>query len=86
MRDLDGPLADRDQPALRERREHLADVLVALQVELGERGAPADGCVALVPDQAQHHAAHELFPALRNAGVRALREPRDGAMDPPNSR
>ena len=39
--DLDRALADGDEAAVGQRREHVGHVLVALQVELGERGAAA---------------------------------------------
>ena len=53
--DLDGALADGHEAAVAERREHGGHLLVALQVELGERSAAAHGrlCLALA-DQAEH--------------------------------
>ena len=58
-----------------------AVVLVALEVELGERRAAAYGGVALaLADQAQHEGAHERLPLVRDPGVRALGQARDGAV------
>ena len=80
--DLDGALADGDEAAVGQRREHVGHVLVALQVELGERGAAAHRRVALaLADQAQHEGAHERLALVGDAGVGALGQPRDGAVN-----
>ena len=79
--DLDGALADGDEAAVGQRREHVGHVLVALQVELGERSAAAHRRLALaLADQAQHDGAHERLASVRDAGVRALGQPRDRAV------
>ena len=57
-------------------------ILVALEVELGERGAAANRRVALaLADQTQHEGAHERLPLVRDPVVGALGQPRDGAVD-----
>ena len=59
-----------------------ADVLVALQVELGEWSAAAHRHLALaLADQAQHDRAHERLALVGDAGVGALGQPRDGAVN-----
>ena len=80
--DLDRALADGDEAAVGERGEHGGHVLVALQVELGERRAAAHRRVALaLADEAQHDRADERLVLLGNACVGALGQPRDGAVD-----
>ena len=71
-----------DEAAVRQRCEHVGHVLVALQVELGERRAAANRGVALaLADQAQHQRAHERLALVRDAGVGALGQAGDGALD-----
>ena len=79
--DLDAPLRHRDEAAVGQRREHVGHVLVALQVELGERRAAANRGIAFaLADQAQHQRAHERLALVGDAGVGALGEARDGAV------
>ena len=80
--DLDDPFRHGDETAVGQRREHVGHVLVALQVELRERSAAAHRRVALVlADQAQHDRAHERPALVGDASVRALGQPRNGAVD-----
>ena len=82
MGDLDGALADGDEAAVGQRREHVGHVPVALQVELGEWSAAAHRHVALaLADQAQHDGAHERLARVGDASVGALGQPRDGAVN-----
>ena len=54
-----GALADRDETAVGQRREHVGHVVVAPEIEARERGATAHRRVALAPaDEAQHEGAH----------------------------
>ena len=80
--DLDGALADTVTRRLSASvREHVGDVLVALQVELGERSAAAHRRLALaLADQAQHDGAHERLALVGDAGVGPLGQPRDRAV------
>ena len=72
--DLDGALADGDEAAVGQRREHVGHVRVALQVELGEWSAAAHRRVALaLADQAQHDRAHERLALVRDRGRRCPR-------------
>ena len=81
MGNLDASFRHGDEAAVGQRREHVGHILVALQVELGERGAATHRRVALVlADQAQHQRAHEWLVLVRDAGVGALGEARDGAV------
>ena len=87
MRNLDGAFADSDEPAVRQSREDVGHVGVALQIELGERSATAHGGVALVlRDETQHQRAHERLALVRDPAVRSLRQPRDGTVHTPDSR
>ena len=80
--DLDGALADGDEAAVGQRREHVGHIRVALQVELGEWSAAAHRRVALaLADQAQHDGAHDRLALIGDAGVGALGQPRDGAVN-----
>ena len=80
--DLDRALADGDETAVGQRREHVGHPAVALEVELGERGAAAHRRVALaLADQAQHEGADERLALVRDPVVRAFGEPRNGAVD-----
>ena len=82
--DLDVSLRDSDEAAIRQRREHALDVLIALQVELGERRAAAHRRVALAfADQAQHDGAHELPALVGDTGIRAFGQSRDGTVHAP---
>ena len=79
--DLDGALVDGDEPAVGEHREGARGVLVALDVELGERDPPADRAW---PPRRRPGAAGSPAPAPLGFGqppVRALRETRDRAAD-----
>ena len=79
--DLDVSFRHGDETAVGQRREHVGHVLVALQVELGEWSAAAHRRVALaLADQAQHDGAHELLALVGDASVRALGQPRNGAV------
>ena len=82
MGNFDGALADGDEAAVGQCREHVGDVVVALQLELRERRAAAHrGITFVLADEAQHQGSHELLAPVRNPGVRALGQPRDGAVD-----
>ena len=79
--DLDGALADGDEAALGQRREHIRRRVVALEVELGERRPAAYRSIALAfPDQAQHQGAHDRLPLVRDPPVRPLGQARDGTL------
>ena len=83
MGDLDGALAHRDEPAVGQRREHVGDVLVPFEVELRERSAAANRCVALVlADEAQHERADDGLAGLGDTVVRLLGQPGDGPVHP----
>ena len=76
------PSDDGDEAAVGQRREHVGHILVALQVELGERSAAAHRRVALaLADQAQHDGAHDRLALVGDAGVGALGQSRDGAVN-----
>ena len=80
--DLDGAIADGDEAAVGQRREHVGQVVVALEVELGEGSAAAHRRLALaLADQAQHDRPHQRLAPLGDAGVGALGQPRDGAVN-----
>ena len=80
--DLDVPFRHGDETAVGEGGEHVGHVPDALQVELGQRSAAAHRRVALaLADQAQHDGADELLVSVGDSGVRALGEPRDGAVN-----
>ena len=75
--DLDVSFRHGDEAAVGQRREHVGHVLVALQVELGERSAAAHRRIALaLADQAQHDARARAACARRGCGRRC---PRPGA-------
>ena len=80
--DLDGAFADGDEAALGEGGEHAARLLVALDVELGERGAAAHDRLAFsLAGQAQQDASGDRPLLLGEPAVGVLGEPRDGAVD-----
>ena len=81
MRDLGAVVVDRDQAAVGEPTEDACGVLVAVDVELGERDAAAHRRIALArPGQPQEDAARA---AVCSSSVRArvgtLGKPRDSA-------
>ena len=62
--------------------EHVGDVLVPFEVELGERSAATNRHVALVlADEAQHQRADDGLAGIGDPVVRLLGQPRDGAVD-----
>ena len=68
------PSDDGDEAAVGERGEHVRGLLVALEVELGQRRPAAHGRVALaLADQAQHDRAHERLVARPGCGRRCPR-------------
>ena len=80
--DLDVSFRHGDEAAVGQRRQHVGHPSVALQVELGEGSAAAHRRVALaLADETQHEGAHELLVLIRDAGVGALGQPRDGTVD-----
>ena len=73
MGDLDGALADGDEPAVREHRQGSCDVLVRLDVELRELGAASnDRAGFALLRQAEHQAPGRLLLGFRQPAVRVL--------------
>ncbi len=73
--ELDGSLRDGDEAAVGQGGEHTLGLRVALEVELGQRGAAAYSRVALaLGDQAQHEHPDERPVLVRNACVGRSRQ------------
>ena len=78
--DLDTPFRHGHQSPTGQRGEDARRILVALEIQLGERRPPAHGRVRLpLPDQTQHDRPHQRTVRLGNTVVGALGEPGDGA-------
>ena len=79
--DLDRVLVDGDETALGQRREGARGVLVALDLQLGERDPPADRCRLLGVGEPQQDGSRPLALRLAQAPVGAFGEARHGAAD-----
>ena len=78
--DLRRAVAERDEPAVGQHREHAPHGVVVVGVELVERDAPADGAPGgVLAGQPQQDAARDRLLLCIEALVGRLRQPRDRA-------
>ena len=82
MRDLENPVAGRQEPSVSEDRDHPPSRRVAIQVEVVKRHTATDDGAAVIGGKAEHDPSRRTALLLAQLPVGALGQARDRATQP----